>query len=436
MAKTTTFREVINTYYDYRRNNLDSKDFEHTLSDFLDTVISASNIPYLKSLNMHQRSSVWERIATVIDLLPGAFPYADDNYYAKQINKIENQNIADGYSYLWRDSNKILLGSFFPYGINGPRKDMSTSIYLDSTNNNVLVDVKTMTKGQERVSRFCFPDCYDVYTKRPNESYFMQSPRDTIDNIIFTDRFDPFHFNNTDDHTNRFPKNSTAEGLALFQKYFQSTAKTPHLHFYYESVCNGDVIPNADGHAPRGNDRSLAINLGNLSLYINDIASALSTYDSAKPLPEILSNDLGMPYLAIMYGSTAFNSTHFINKVKRLPNIDEKTKSDILKKLNSASMLRLSLQFFGEKYSFLPDSPKDPDKRAFAIKQYKKLAIAYQFINDNAEKLTAGEQRSLLSAIDEGLSRHIDAKDILKQIPKENEYEDNTHNEDDLEPIL
>jgi len=438
MSNSSIFRQVINTHYDFRRNILTLRDFQSAVSTFVSQVLSASGSTYLKSLTRQQVHSIDERIASIIDAFPGSFPYTESNYHGKQINKLENQPCPDSYSYLWRDSNKIFLGSFHPYGIDGPRKDISTSIYLDSTNANVLVDVKTMTRGQEKVSRFCFPDCNDVYAKRPGNSYFMQSAYNDIENIFYTDRFDPFHIGreSKEDHTNKFPQRAKAEELSLFQKYFQPTAKTPHIHFYYESVCNGEVLPGADGHKPKGNDKSLAINLGNLSLYINDICKEIQTYDSTKPLPEILANDLGMPYLSILYGSTSFNSSYFISKVKRLPNIDPSIKQDIVKRLNSASMLKLSLQFFAEKYTFLPDIPKEPHKKALAIKQLKKLALAYEFINNNSEILTAGEQRALLSAINEGLSQHINAKDIIDQNHLNYDFEDQINKEDDFEPIL
>ncbi|MBE7074082.1 MAG: hypothetical protein E7379_03220 [Clostridiales bacterium] len=433
MRKTsTTFREVIDTYYNFRRNLADWNDFYNDASDFLSTIILASNNQFLESLSLNNKISLCERLVFVIDGFPSAFPYGESNSYASQVNKLDGQQHLDGYYNLWKDSNKIFLGSFFPYGINGPRKDIKTNIYLDSTNANLLVDIKTMTKNQEKVARFCFADRYSIYVKRPR-SVFVQSITNDIENIIFTDRFDPFHTgrDSKDDHTNNFPQHSSPQMLELFNKYFQSTAKTPHLHFYFESVCAGDVIPTKDGHQPKGNDKSLAINLGGLSQYINDLCIAIKSYDNTQPLPAILKYDLGMPYLSILYGSTAFNDSYFISKIKRLPNLDDAIKRDILGKLSATKFLKLNLQFFAKGNDNLPIFPKEAAHIKIALKQLKQLSIAYKFIDDNAERLTSGQQRSLVSAINDGLNQH--QKIYLES---NNEKDFNENREDDFEPIL
>lgn len=259
----------------------------------------------------------------------------------------------------------------------------------------------------------------------------MQADFDDIENIIFTDRFDPFHVNNKkqDDHTNNFPLNSSEETLKLFNKYFTSTAPTPHMHFYYESVCSGQVVQGEEMQQPKGNTKSLAINLINLSKYINDLGKALKDYDNSKPLPEILKNDLGMPYLAIAYGRTIFNDSYFIERVKNLPTIDDTTKQNILTKLRTADMVNIGIQFFAEDKEKPKQLPQNDNVKFSCMKSLKKLSIMYKFINEYAEVLTAGQQRSLISAINDGLNQYVELENI-----NTNDHMD--EHEENYEPIL
>lgn len=106
-------------------------------------------------------------------------------------------------------------------------------------------------------------------------------------------------------HKNRFVEAGITDPneLALYRKYFTDEAYCPHFHFFRKSVC-------ANLHK---NTASFAINISNLSRYLDDLEAA---YNSKKVNDPILKYDLGMPYLDIVKGKLHCNMEDFIKTSK------------------------------------------------------------------------------------------------------------------------
>lgn len=402
-----SFQDILDSL---RSSKMNEEEAEKKVKEILEQTLSE------KGANQYDIDSLTDRIMCVLCELAEQFmssaPFVQDKIYNESVNKIKHaskdrKQCFDHIS-LADSDNIVDLGWVWAHG-----KTVSFAVDMNSKevkkSKNLLLTIEHSVHDRAVVeygiANYCFPDNNDVLfsEKDENRRYtsFETAGENTLDNLIPTGRFDPFHAVDSD-HPNNFnvylginPKHD------LFVKYFKKDSPTPHLHFYTEEICCGRRLSRDNKERTyRGNSQSLAINLGDLATYLNDVCDALEKGDkTADILKE--ENSLGMPYLkklltpGFKYDASAFN---------------KKKKSIFSQKSLTA---RIGLQFFAQ--------PGD-------YSHIRELAKAFKFINDKKAKLSAEEQISLLSAIEEGLGG---AKTTYNEVEIDS-YKKLNENEDDF----
>ena len=168
---------------------------------------------------------------------------------------------------------------------------------------------------------YCLPSAREV-GQRLKKFARDVTDRDSIDKIFICDSFHPGRMDKFV-HDNLIDKlDISKEEKVLLEKIIHKKAPEPHFHIYSDKISS----------SLDENGKSLAINIFDLSKYLNILVSTAEylNIDVLTPevikkleqdknlMPDVLKYDLFMPYLSILKGDIEYKSDGMIEKIKQL----------------------------------------------------------------------------------------------------------------------
>ena len=244
------------------------------------------------------------------------------NYLTKSISPV--------YGVEFASKNRVVLFEFFEqvYSYGGFRDDKNRPIVVSLDLDRGRLFIQKITYRSERgrridmsINTYCLPSAREVGQRLKRFARDV-TDRDSIDKIFICDSFHPGRMDKFV-HDNLIDKlDISKEEKVLLEKIIHKKAPEPHFHIYSDKISS----------SLDENGKSLAINILDLSKYLNILVSTAEylNIDVLTPevikkleqdknlMPDVLKYDLFMPYLSILKGDIEYKSDGMIEKIKQL----------------------------------------------------------------------------------------------------------------------
>lgn len=289
-------------------------------------------------LNIYRKYSLEptnEMISSIVKrllLLMSNGIYGIENAVKARDGKINylKKSISPVYGVEFASKHRVVLFEFYDkyysYGEYRDNKNKPVIVSLDLERGRLFIQKRTYrsergTRTEMSINTYCLPSAAEVGQKLKRFAE-DRTYGDSIDKLFICDSFHPGRM---DDyvHDNLIHKlDISKEEKKLLEEIIHKKAPEPHFHIYSDMIAS-----NLDE-----NEKSLAININDLSVYLNKMIKnaeyigiefltpeIIEKLKNNKMLyPDILKYDLFMPYLSILRGEIEYKSDGMIEKIKQL----------------------------------------------------------------------------------------------------------------------